>query len=152
MDSKSILDDKKMKAIELLISGENLMNVAKLVGVSRTSLYNWLDNVEFKAELDRRVQELRNQIDKKLLVNVEPLLDKLIKIALKSKSDKTSLDACIYAINRLAGTPTAKVEDVSNTEDSNNKTVDLEFIKNAIVNVEHKEIVEGEIIDDTGNK
>jgi hypothetical protein len=34
--------------------------------------------------------------------------------------EKTSLDACIYAVNRIAGTPTNKTQDITDTKDKDN--------------------------------
>lgn len=66
-------------------------------------------------------------------MNVEPLIDKLIKIALKSTSDKTSLDACIYALNRLCGTPNNKIQDITN-ETGNANDINIEEMLQEIGN------------------
>lgn len=121
------MEENKLKAIELILKGNTIADVARIVGVNRKTIYNWLDNKEFKAELDRQTTALKNGIDKKLLSNVEPILDKLLKIALKSNSEKTSLDACIYTLNRIVGTPTNKVADVSESKDNDDdKSKDME--------------------------
>lgn len=112
----SELTDKQLKALELLVTGETVSETARLVGVNRKTITEWKKQDKFKVELDRQVAELKSGIEKKILTNLNPLLDKLMKIALKSDSDKTSLDAIIYAINRVAGTPTSKVADVSEEE------------------------------------
>ncbi|WP_160678741.1 phBC6A51 family helix-turn-helix protein [Clostridium sp. C8-1-8] len=112
----SELTDKQLKALELLVTGETVSETARLVGVNRKTITEWKKQEKFKVELDRQVAELKSGIEKKILTNLNPLLDKLMKIALKSDSDKTSLDAIIYAINRVAGTPTSKIADVSEEE------------------------------------
>lgn len=81
--------------------------------------------------MDRLVAELKSGVEKKILTNINPMLDKLMDIALKSDSDKTSLDAIIYAINRLCGTPTNKTQDVSN-ESSKIEVVDIDDMLNEI--------------------
>ncbi|CUU47325.1 phBC6A51 family helix-turn-helix protein [Clostridium beijerinckii] len=114
------LNDKQLRAIELLVEGESVNDVATAIGVSRQTVSTWKNKDElFKAELDKCRQSLKSEVDGRLLTHVVPLTDKLIKIALKSSSDKTSLDAIIYAINRLCGTPTNKIQDVSNDKDNN---------------------------------
>ncbi|WP_238860896.1 phBC6A51 family helix-turn-helix protein [Clostridium sp. YIM B02569] len=114
------LNDKQLRAIELLVEGESVNDVATTIGVSRQTVSTWKNKDElFKAELDKCRQGLKSEVDGRLLTQVVPLTDKLIKIALKSSSDKTSLDAIIYAINRLCGTPTNKIQDVSNDKDNN---------------------------------
>lgn len=54
------------------------------------------------------------------------MMDKLIKIALKSSSDKTSLDAIIYALNRVLGTPTNKTQEVNDGSNKNSAPVNIE--------------------------
>ena len=87
------LDTRQLKAIELLASGETVRVTADSVGVNRKTVYDWLKKENFKAELDRQVKELKSNVEKKLLSNVNPFLDELTKIALYSESDKTRLDA-----------------------------------------------------------
>ena len=111
------LDDRQLKAIELLAGGEVIKVVADKVGVNRKTIYDWLKKDIFKAELDRQVKELKSNVEKKLLTNVNPFIDELTKIALYSESDKTRLDAITYCINRLIGTPTKVQQDI--TEDTN---------------------------------
>ena len=119
------LNEKQLKAIELLIKGESINDIAATLGVTRQSVSTWKNKDEmFKAEMDKCVQELKSKVSDKLLMNIEPLMDKLIKIALKSSSEKTSLDACIYALNRLCGTPTNKIADVTNAT-GNDKDVNI---------------------------
>lgn len=116
------LNEKQLQAIELLVKGETITDVANIIGVSRISVSNWKNNNEvFKAELSKSVQLLKSNVDSKILCNIEPLMDRLIKIALKSSSDKTSLDAIIYALNRVLGTPTNKIQDINNN-DSNKES------------------------------
>ena len=51
-----LLNQKHLDAIEELIKGESISNIAKKLKVSRASLYNWLDDEGFKLELDKRRQ------------------------------------------------------------------------------------------------
>ena len=125
------LDDRQLKAIELLATGETVSDTAKQVGVNRKTIGEWKKQEKFKAEMDRQVTELKTNVEKKILTNINPMLDKLIKIALKSDSDKTSLDAIIYAVNRLCGTPTNKTQDVSN-ENNKADVVDIDDMLNEI--------------------
>ena len=117
-----VLNDKQMKAIELILQGMSVTDIAKHIGASRQAVSGWKNNNElFKAELDKQRQLMEQHVHSKLLMSVEPLMDKLIHIALKSKNENTSLNACIYAINRLCGTPTNKTEDVTEQSTGNEK-------------------------------
>ena len=122
------LDNRQLKAIELLASGETIRVVADSVGVNRKTIYDWLKKENFKAELDRQVKELKSNIEKKLLSNVNPFLDELTKIALYSDSDKTRLDAITYCINRLVGTPTRVQQDITDEETKENNKIDIDSV------------------------
>lgn len=108
MNDKNEMEEKKLKAIEYLASGENISNTAKLVGVNRKTISAWLRKEEFKAEVDSKRRELKSNIESKLLLNIDPIINRVLDIATHSKSDKTALDACTYLINRVYGTPTNK--------------------------------------------
>ena len=122
------LDTRQLKAIELLASGETIRVVADSVGVNRKTIYDWLKKENFKAELDRQVKELKSNIEKKLLSNVNPFLDELTKIALYSDSDKTRLDAITYCINRLVGTPTKVQQDITGEDTKENNNIDIDSV------------------------
>ena len=122
------LDTRQLKAIELLASGETVRVVADSVGVNRKTVYDWLKKENFKAELDRQVKELKSNVEKKLLSNVNPFLDELTKIALYSDSDKTRLDAITYCINRLVGTPTKVQQDITGEETKEYNKIDIDSV------------------------
>lgn len=131
------LDTRQLKAIELLASGETVRVVADSVGVNRKTVYDWLKKENFKAELDRQVKELKSNVEKKLLSNVNPFLDELTKIALYSDSDKTRLDAITYCINRLVGTPTKVQQDITGEEAKENNNIDIDSV---LEEIELKEV------------
>lgn len=119
------LNEKQIRAIELIAQGETTTDVAKMVGVSRQSVTTWKNKNElFKAELDKYIKGMKDGVDKRIMNNINPLIDRAIRIALKGKSDKTSLDAIIYLLNRVLGTPTNKTQDITDTDKEDN-TVDI---------------------------
>lgn len=121
----NVLNEKQMQAIELIAKGETLTDVARIIGASRTSVSTWKNKNElFKAELNKYIQGMKDGVDKRIMNNINPLIDRAIRIALKGKSDKTSLDAIIYLLNRVLGTPTNKTQDITDTDKEDN-TVDI---------------------------
>ncbi|MHB9943655.1 carbon monoxide dehydrogenase [Clostridium sporogenes] len=131
MDNKE-LSQQQLKAIELLLKGTSINDIATITGVSRQTISTWKNKNEvFKAELNKSLQDLKSEVNNKILLNIEPLVDKLVRIALKSKSDKTSLDAIIYAINRLCGTPTNKTQDITANKD-NDKDINIDELLSEI--------------------
>ncbi|EPY2273710.1 helix-turn-helix domain-containing protein [Clostridium sp. FAM 1755] len=131
MDNKE-LSQQQLKVIELLLKGTSINDIATITGVSRQTISTWKNKNEvFKAELDKSLQDLKSEVNNKILLNIEPLVDKLVRIALKSNSDKTSLDAIIYAINRLCGTPTNKTQEITANKD-NNKDINIDELLSEI--------------------
>ena len=91
------LTEQQIKCAELLAKGENKVDIAEMIGVNRKTVTSWLSWDNFKAEVDRQVASLKSKVDEKLVMNIEPIMNKLINIALKSDSEKTSfLDASLY--------------------------------------------------------
>lgn len=133
------LTEQQLRAAELLAKGETKIKTAEFVGVNRKTIDRWLDTEKFKAEVDRQVSLLKSKINEKIGMNIEPLMDKLINIALKSDSEKTSLDAIIYAINRLAGTPTNKTQDVTEDKDKKEDFINLD---NIVEDIKEDNIIE----------
>ncbi|MDU1603519.1 MAG: phBC6A51 family helix-turn-helix protein [Clostridium sp.] len=137
--------EKQLKAIELVAKGENNTRVSELVGVNRKTIISWKKDDKFKAEVDKQVTLLKSKVEEKIAMNIEPLMEKLIKIALTSDNEKTSLDAITYAINRFVGTPTSKQE-ISTTDNSNNnKEVSIEDMLqdlevDNVINLEDKKV------------
>ena len=138
------LNDKQMRAIELLANGENKQTTAKLVNVNPKTIYAWLKMDVFKDELDRQVIELKKQIETKLAVQVEPLMDNLIKLALTSKDESIKLKATTYALDRLYGKATSK-QDINVT--TTDKTAQLENIDDILKELD-VEVVDVDVNED----
>lgn len=116
------LDERKQKAIGNIIKGENYSDVAKLSGVSRQALYNWLDDEEFKVELNRQIQELKTHGEQKMTARLDTYVTEIEKLALTSHSEKVKADCLQYLVNRILGTPAAKQADTVNDSDKDKNT------------------------------
>jgi hypothetical protein len=75
----ALLTDRQQAAIELLLLGKPLNEVARAVGVSARSLYAWRQDDDFRDELDRRRRELWREAADRLASLVHPALDVLAK-------------------------------------------------------------------------
>ena len=126
------LNTKQLKAIELLASGETKSGTAKKIGVNQKTIYAWYKQDKFKDELDKKVIEVKREVGVKLALNVEPLMDKLIDIALKSKDERVSLQAITYALDRLYGKTTTKIE----TKDTTKQITNVEDIKEMLNDID----------------
>ena len=117
-----MLDERKSKLIDLLIEGKTTkVDIAAIIGVSRQAIYDWLADPEVAAELDKRLQAVRDQTVKGITAKLEPVVEELYKIALSAKDTRSRKDACIYLINRVLGSPTSNL----NAYNSNNYAEDI---------------------------
>lgn len=122
-----LLNQKHLDAIEELMKGENISNVAKKIGVSRNSIYNWLDDEEFKRELDKRKQAISKRALDRVNIKVNEYLEGIEKIAKTTDNDNTALTAYGMLLDRALGKATAKQEiELSNTD--NNADIDLDSL------------------------
>lgn len=113
-----MLHEKQKSAIELLLEGKNKSEVCKEINLSRRTLYNWLDDLEFKLELERLEASKKKEAQTTINSHVIKYISELEKIAFNSKSDKLRSEALMYLIDRTLGKPTSKTENIteSNTE------------------------------------
>jgi transposase len=122
-----LLNQKHLDAIEELMKGENISNIAKKLKVSRASIYNWLDDEEFKRELDKRKQVISRNALNRVNIKVNEYLEGIEKIAKTTDNDNTALTAYGMLLDRALGKATAKQEiELSNTD--NNTDVDLDSL------------------------
>lgn len=128
-----MLDERKIKAAELKAQGMYNTEIAKKVGVSRQAIQEWLKDEEFKAELDRWLQEFRNCTKYIFACNAPKAARKLVN-QIDSSSNKTSLDASQYTCDRVLGKPTTKVEQ---SDDFSNDNITEDDILSVIDSVDH---------------
>lgn len=120
-----MLDDRKEKVIGLLIEGEQITNIAKIVGVSRQAIYNWLNDSEFKNELDTRLQEIKTQGNNMIVNKLSSCIDELLKIALTGRSEKVRSDTSQYLVDRVLGKATTKIEQTTEQKGVNVSNDDI---------------------------
>ena len=111
------LGEKQYKVMELIIQGETISDIAKMMKVSRGTIYNWLDDENFKADLNKQRQEIKDASKERINANIGIYIGELHKIATTSQSEKARIEASVYLLNRVLGTPTKVQQDI--TEDTN---------------------------------
>ena len=130
-----LLNQKHLDAIEELIKGENISNIAKKLKVSRASLYNWLDDEGFKLELDKRRQIISRNALNRVNIKVNEYLEGIEKIAKTTDNDNTALTAYGMLLDRALGKATTK-QDISVTNnDSVNEEINLDDLLDTADNV-----------------
>ena len=122
-----MLNNKQLQAIDMLMDGVNKTAIADKIKVNRTTLYNWLENEEFKLELDRRQQEISKHALSDLKGDTKQILEAVKKLGYEAESEAVRLSALNSLLDRILGKATAKQEiELSNTD--NNIDVDLDSL------------------------
>lgn len=114
-----ILSEKHYEAMRYMLEGSNISEISKLCNVSRTAIYNWLSDDDFKAELNRQSQEIKTNAVAEITNKVGCYVKIMHEIATTSKNDKERRSACEYMIDKVLGKSTTRVADVTEEEDKN---------------------------------
>lgn len=118
-----MLDGRKMKLIEAKLQYPTAKNteLAKMVGVSRQSVWEWLTkDSEVKAELDRRLQAINHAANMHLRSQTDKLMSAMLDLALDDKTEaRTRNSAMQYLIDRSMGKATEQINiDLQENTDS----------------------------------
>ena len=119
-----MITEQQSEMIDLLISGEQKTNIATRLGVSRQTIYAWLQLKEVKKEKQKRLNDIKKEAKNKIATKVDNCIDVIYEIALKSKDTRTKFQAAKYLCDQFIGSPTA--EKTEKTEENNKITVCLE--------------------------
>ncbi len=131
-----MLSDNKVRAIHMLVENKQTkVNIAKMLGISRQTLYTWLDDGEFKAELDRVIHIIQIYGESQIKANLDLYLTNIHSLAHSAESEKTRLDANQYLVDRVLGKTTTKI-DVEAESRKDNETVGIDTIRAEIAEYE----------------
>ena len=122
------LGEKQYRAMELIIQGETISDIAKMLKVSRGTIYNWLDDENFKADLNKQRQEIKNASKERINAGIGIYISELHKIATTSQSEKARIEASTYLLNRVLGTPTRVQQDITEEETKENNNIDIDSV------------------------
>ena len=113
------LSETQYKCIELLCD-ENMeiTKIAKELNICRGTIYNWMKDERFKAELDSREQDIKNRVQRLLLQRLTRAYEKLWNLT-DATDKRTALNALKEWIERAQGKVSASVmvEDKRTTTD-----------------------------------
>lgn len=125
-----IIDDRKMLAIELLADGElTKVDIAKKVGIARQTIYDWMNDDKFKAELDNRLHQRKVFVQKKIDGKLDFVIDKLYELANDDSNKRVQAQVLQYLADRSLGKTTTKLELESsiNTNTVDDDILDVEY-------------------------
>jgi hypothetical protein len=131
-----IISDKHMQVINLMLIG-NLtnINIAKTVGVSEKTIYNWLDNKDFKAELQKRTDEFNSQETengRRQILGLMPLAISNLAEIIANKNHPKFFETNKYIIDRNLGNTTTKIEQSNIDSTGKNTNVNIDDMLNEI--------------------
>jgi len=98
-----MLTEQKEKAITMLIKGDNPTVICKLLGIARSTVYDWQKNDEFNKELEARKKEIVKSGNDFILSKTDKYLEQLNLIAMTSNDDRSKLSALTYLLDRSLG-------------------------------------------------
>ena len=132
-----MLDDRKMKAIELHMKGMQNPEISKQIGVSRQTVWTWLTtDEEVKSELDRLKRENHLHIKNRIATEADMALDTVVYLALHGHSEKVRGENAQYILDRYDGKPTTKVE--QNTKDDKKDNVSADLLEQTVKEVDNE--------------
>lgn len=133
-----MLDERKLKAIELIMDGSyEKQEMAKMVGVSRQTLYKWLNkDEEFKAEVAKQVREIKtsttmiykSKCERVANEQYSLMMDKDTPVGVRAKLMMDWQD-------RALGKPTSKI-DLNPETNQDNVRIDINTIRAEIAEYE----------------
>lgn len=118
--------------MELIIQGETISDIAKMMKVSRGTIYNWLDDENFKADLNKQRQEIKDASKERINANIGIYIGELHKIATTSQSEKARIEASVYLLNRVLGTPTRVQQDITEDVNKEDNSINIDDIVQGI--------------------
>lgn len=134
-----IITVQQDKMIDLLLTGENISDIAKQLNVARSTIYDWKSRSEIKAELERRREQLKKSAQDKITNDVCTYVDNMKELACNSTDIRVKYQANKYLIDQCLGSPSAAKEDNKDTNtgkentDTNTLKKEIEDIKLQVV-------------------
>lgn len=103
-----MITEKQSQMIDYIIEGNNKTEIAKLLGVSRHTIYEWLKIKEVQEEKKKRIEEIKADTRTSLTPKVKNVFDEIYKLAINCKDNRVKFQACKYICDQVIGTPVAE--------------------------------------------
>lgn len=98
-----MIDERKEKVISLILQGTNKSDIAKILKISRSTLYDWLKDSDLINQMKLQRNELIECGNERLTNRLDTYLDILHKIATTSKDSRTQASVSMYLTDRILG-------------------------------------------------
>ncbi|WP_139692531.1 phBC6A51 family helix-turn-helix protein [Sporolactobacillus terrae] len=139
-----IIDQKKQDAINMLVQGTmKRTDIASKLEISRTTLYDWMNNADFIAALDKAQRQIKDFGERNIAAKLNTAIDEYWELRNTTTNEAVKNDIYRYFIDRSLGKPTSKL-DVNAESNFPRKTIDADELQ--------KELDEFDTIDEPKNK
>ena len=138
-----MLSDKQIEAINMLLEGKQKTQIAKDLGIQRSTLYKWLDNKEFIATMDERRNNFLKETMDDMKSDVKDILGEVKKLGYTAESEAVRLQALNSILDRVLGKASSKQE--ISIEKTTEKDIDLKELEDTFNMVE--DVVDDKVID-----
>ncbi|OOM81964.1 hypothetical protein CLPUN_06790 [Clostridium puniceum] len=136
-----MLDEKHMNAIKLLSPKTmSKAEIAERVGISTRTLNRWENDEEFRAELDRRREQLKKTGRNEITDDICTYINNMKEMANQKTDNRVRFQANKYLIDQCLGSPSAVKEDSNNTSKEKEGT-DQNALKNEIDEIKNIRVV-----------
>ena len=114
-----MLDERQVKAIESKVIGGNISDMARKAGVTRNTIYKWIELEEFKAEVSRCQQEFISSTIQIITAYAPKNAQALIDLADSTTNKKIELDARLALLNKtMPNTTKISIDDGRDAKDN----------------------------------
>lgn len=135
-----IVTTQQDKMIDLLLTGENISNIAKTLNVARSTIYDWKNRSEIKAELESRREQLKKSAQDKITNDLCTYVDNMKKLANSSMDIRVKYQANKFLIEQGLGK--AGIADKDDDIDSTGKgNTDKNTLKEEIKDLKNLQVV-----------
>lgn len=98
-----MLDARKLQLIEMWIQGKSKSCISREIGVSRQTVYEWLQDPEVISQIEEAKKDLVQAAKNRLTTRLDSYLDRLHEIAMSSKDSRTAAQCLIYLSDKVLG-------------------------------------------------
>lgn len=125
-----IVTTQQDKMIDMLLAGENISDIAKILNVARSTIYDWKSRSDIKAELEARREQLKKSAQDKITNDLCTFVDNMKVLANSSTDIRVKFQANKYLIDQGLGSPSTAKEEIKTTTGEGN--IDTNTLKKEI--------------------
>lgn len=127
-----MLDERKTKLVEMRVKGLSKAEIAREIGVSRPTIYDWLKDTEVIEQIKELKKDIKDALHNRLIYNAPKYIDEIEKVGFTSPDTRSKLSALTYLTDKATDKAAIRIENVK--EDEDNITDDV--LSKAIASIE----------------